>query len=282
MTKFAGYSFLLFCVIAPFIGSNTFPHWWTNPHNALFGVNQNKLYSSNKSVKPDLAKFRGTVYTPFRVSMPDGTYSGMITVRADDKNQIKIGGGVYLNKQTESLGLLEGELIDKNTHYEIKFTAKNASKLFESKTKYQNHTDFPLTLELRVNPADNRPYIVGPTETAERNRVQFYPIQGDPEKAFIGKWKTYDRSGEWKFTFANLSNHQLNGTGVFTEGDRTCSYGMLAIPGINGAMIFMTGESTEKREDCEVLSWIGYANQYDLSFDFLNTENMSVTLTKAD
>jgi len=281
MTKFAGFSFLLFCVISPFLGSNTFPHWWTNPHHALLGVNQSRLYTSDKSVKPDLSQFRGTVYTPFRISMPDGTYSGMITVRADDKNQIKIGGGVYRNKETDSLGLLEGELIDKNTHYEIKFTAKNASKLFESKTKYQTHTEFPITLELRVSPLDNKPYIVGPTNTEDRNRVAFYPIQGDPEKAFIGKWQTYDRSGEWKFSFANLNNHQLNGTGIFTEGDRTCSYGMLAIPGINGAMIFMTGESTEKREDCQVYSWIGYANQNDLSFDFLNTQNMSVTLVKA-
>ncbi|MNL27705.1 hypothetical protein D3C87_1493120 [compost metagenome] len=109
--------------------------------------------------------------------------------------------------------------------------------------------------------------------------MQFYPIEGSPEKPFLGKWKAYDGAGEWQFSFANLSNHQLNGTATFTTGDRTCSYGILALPGVKGAMLFMTSESTEKREDCEVLSWMGYANQHDLSFDFYNIQKMSLTLT---
>lgn len=273
-------SFIFIAVILPIFGVRVLPNWWENPHGALFNIDQARYLVARNGPKPDLGQITSPVYSPFRIYANGAEYRGLITVKPDAKNKVKVGGLVFKGNQTESLGILDGELLDKGDHYQIKFSSSNGAKLFGAKSAYQDKTDFPGFLELRTHPDSKLIFLVNSPESSVRTTLQ--SIRGNPEKDLIGKWKSFGISGDWDFSFDPLPNNQLNGIATMTlsSSGKTCSYGLLAVPVVGADMLVMTGEPVQGLEHCPVYSWLAEGYGGTPRFEFLNQEDSALNLSR--
>lgn len=273
-------SFIFIAVVMPIFGVKILPNWWENPHGALFNIDQSRYLVPQNGPKPDLGQITSPIYSPFRIYAKGAEYRGLITVKPDAKNKIKVGGLVFRENQTESLGLMDGELIDKGDYYQIKFNSTNGAKLFAAKSAYQDKTDFPGLLELRTHPDSKQIFLVTSPESPGQATLQ--RVRGTPEKDLLGKWKAYGISGDWEFSFDALPNNQLNGIATMTSSSsgKTCSYGLLAIPVIGADMLVMTGEPLQGLEHCPVYSWLAEGYGGTPRFEFFNQEDSALNLSR--
>lgn len=252
------------------------PAWFENPHGAFLGIKQNTLYKT-KFDKPDLTRIKETIYEPFRITVKGQTYRGLISVKPGEGGaEPKVGGAVYKDARTEAIGILEGRLIDKDDHYEVQLSSKNAASLFNAKKAYREKTDFPLALEIRTNPKNGEIYLTAPLYGSAQERADFYSIQEGMQKKYIGKWQANDFYTKWDFEFKALPNDQVSGFAYKSIEDvRKCAYAVLGIPSSNGRMIIMTGEAVENQNECGVLSWQASAENDSVRFEPYNTTGPS-------
>lgn len=280
--KILAFLFAIYMIFGSLFGSSFMPEWWDNPHTAFFGAKQSKLFSYESKVKPDLSRIKENLYMPIEVKTQGQWFHGMITVKPQEQGTIKIGGAVYQAGNTDALGILDGQLIDKGTYYEIQFTSKNASQLFKSKIQYQQATDFPSKLEIRGYGSSNMPYIIPPLERANDLYIKFLPLHVDLEKNFLGKWKSSGFEGDWEFEFSSLPGSQITGVAYYSKyGGIKCGYPMFGFPVGRNQITFMTGESTNHPAECRTYSWYSKSEDSNtIFFDPIRSDDPSMSLVK--
>lgn len=270
----------VYIVISSIFSSNLVPTWWTNPHEVLFGVHQHDKLGGYGDSKPDLFKIKSPVYIPVSATLGTDRYEGLISLKPDAQAGVKVAGAIVKGAQSDKLGLLEGKITDRGSYYEITFSSKNASGLFNSNHRYQEKTEFPAILEIRSGP-QSVPFLMGQLDTQMSRHVRLHPIMVGIEKPFLGKWKTYTAQGDWDFEFLPLPNSQFSGTAYLSSSDKNCAFPIFGMPVGTRKMLIMTGQSTTNDEQCGVYSWTAYSEEGPvLELKPYNHDDFSMTLSR--